>query len=487
MAINPSLAFGTLTSGVRTNSTVPKPSGTVDGDFLLSVIVVQPDVTVTLPAGWTLIVSDLDAGDRVSRTVVAYKRASGEGSDWTWNHASSTSSGAVWRLTGVVASGNPEDATRSVAHADAPTFTWTSITTATANSLVVGIMGKRSATSTSSATSLTERLDHPKIMIMADVQASAGASGAKTAAESDANDSTMILLALKEEAGSTNTTISPSAGAIALAGVAALVTQSGATVISPQTGSLTLAGFAVTQDLNVPAPITGSLALSGVAPSLTHGIARTPSVASLSISGIAPSVTQQFRIAPSVGALALAGSAPTVSGFGASASITPAAGLLSFSSSQPTLTLSSPVIRPGTGAMVLTGVAPTASSFVFIPAGFISGTAVDEDGVMGTDFLAEGVNVPAGALMLGGFAHSAAGLRYVAPWPAAGQVFYENGVARRPDGAMCVIASGTVHSFKSGWAVTDRGEVIASAQAPELVHNGIGQRQDGSVCMSEIA
>lgn len=200
MAINPALAFGTLTSGIRTNSTIPKPSGAVDGDFLLGVLVVQPDVTVTLPASWTLIVSDLDAGDRVSRTVVAYKRASSEGADWTWTHASTTSSGAVWRLTGVVASGNPEDATRSVAHADAPTFTWTAITTATANSLVVGIMGKRTDTSTSSATTLTERLDQPKLMIMADVQASAGTTGTKTATESDANDCTMILLALKEAA-----------------------------------------------------------------------------------------------------------------------------------------------------------------------------------------------------------------------------------------------------------------------------------------------
>lgn len=137
---------------------------------------------------------------RVARTNVAYKRASSEPADWTWTHSSGSSCAAVWRLTGVVSTGAPEDATHnSVDNILGNPYTITQISTATANSAVIYILSRRSSTSTGSSTTLTERLDMSGILIAADVQASAGNTGSKTCTESDANDCRIFLMALKEE------------------------------------------------------------------------------------------------------------------------------------------------------------------------------------------------------------------------------------------------------------------------------------------------
>lgn len=112
--------------------------------------------------------------------------------------------------------------------------------------------------------------------------------------------------------------------------------------------------------------------------------------------------------------------------------------------------------------------------------------AVDAEGVMLTVFLAEAEPVPAGAFFLGGFAHNADGHRYVAAWPASDEVYYRSGVAARSDGAMVIIGAGSAVRH-NGWSLTQRGEVIVSTDAPEVVLSGFGMRQDGSLCVSEAA
>lgn len=123
----------------------------------------------------------------------------------------------------------------------------------------------------------------------------------------------------------------------------------------------------------------------------------------------------------------------------------------------------------------------------FTRAGFVGGTAIDVNGVMGTDFLADGVPVPAGAILINGFAHTAAGIRYVCPWPASGLVTHQGGIARRHDGAMCIAVGGATNGRAGGWALTSRGEVLVSTNAPEVPKAGYGLRQDGSLCVSEAA
>lgn len=135
------------------------------------------------------------------------------------------------------------------------------------------------------------------------------------------------------------------------------------------------------------------------------------------------------------------------------------------------------------------GLSPAVASAAgptWIGAAFMAGWAVDAAGVLGTDFLDDVTPVPAGSFYDGGFARSAAGLRYVAAWPASGLVVYEGKIARRRDGAMCIATAGTAVEPRAGWALTFRGEVLATTAAPELVKDGVGLRQNGFVCMSEV-
>lgn len=123
----------------------------------------------------------------------------------------------------------------------------------------------------------------------------------------------------------------------------------------------------------------------------------------------------------------------------------------------------------------------------FTAAGYIGGTAVDAAGVMGTIFIDEGVPVPAGTVYISGFAHHQDGRRYVCPWPVSNQVFYFEEIARRSDGAMCIVTGGTVQENASGVAQTSRGEIIVSTSQPQLVHEGFGLRMNGALCVSDAS
>lgn len=117
----------------------------------------------------------------------------------------------------------------------------------------------------------------------------------------------------------------------------------------------------------------------------------------------------------------------------------------------------------------------------------IAGTAVDAVGVMQTTFIDDVTPVPATAVYIQGFAHTPDGSRYVCAWPASGLVYYIGGIARRADGAMCIVTSGTPNGFAGGWTLTNRGEVFVSTSAPQVVLGGFGLRHDGSLCVSAAA
>lgn len=104
---------------------------------------------------------------------------------------------------------------------------------------------------------------------------------------------------------------------------------------------------------------------------------------------------------------------------------------------------------------------------------------------MGTAFLTDGESVPAGSYPLGGFMHNSDGKRYVALWPSSNEVYYNQGIACREDGAMCINPNGTIENHLRGIAMTDRGEVVTSTLAPQRVKGGQGFREDGSMCVSE--
>ena len=215
MAIALNLAYASKSSyDYSTNTTIGKPTGVVDGDFLLAVITQGAVVeAITPPSGWTLIAERSHSETGRGSAHVYYKRASSEGTSWTWTHAFSITHGVVWRLTGVVASGAPEDVAESTAETDysLTALTNASITTATADAAVIQIAWSPGISAKFSSSALTNRIDETEsspytcdFHVDADLQASAGATGDKSKSAADYNRSIGILIALKPASAATS-------------------------------------------------------------------------------------------------------------------------------------------------------------------------------------------------------------------------------------------------------------------------------------------
>jgi len=120
---------------------------------------------------------------------------------------------------------------------------------------------------------------------------------------------------------------------------------------------------------------------------------------------------------------------------------------------------------------------------------FIGGTAFSQDGRMGTLFVNDATPVPSPptAVTRNGFAHTQAGKRYIALWPADNKISYNagGGVAVRQDGAMIIAAPGaTKAEDANGMSLTFRGEVIVAEATPNFVDDARGLLYDGTLCVS---
>jgi hypothetical protein len=118
------------------NTTINKPAGVVDGDILVAYFYIS-DVTVTAPSGWTEY-SGSPFETWAAKARVYWKRASSEGSSWTWTHNSATRLATVNAYSGAISSGNPNDCTAASNHGHSnKACVALSITTATNNALVI--------------------------------------------------------------------------------------------------------------------------------------------------------------------------------------------------------------------------------------------------------------------------------------------------------------------------------------------------------------
>ena len=196
-SINLSLEYTSLPGIARTNATLSKPTNTVDGDFLLAAIYIESSSnTVTPPEDWSTII-DTTANDSSFRLILYYKRASGEGDNWTWTYNNTFSAGFVKRFSGIIQSGNPEDCTRSVNTGTGTSPSWTEITTNTNNAAILGIEGHFATVSRRTLSTLTELIDEDDLFIQGDLKTPPGATGALTATDSSTGQWITILLALK--------------------------------------------------------------------------------------------------------------------------------------------------------------------------------------------------------------------------------------------------------------------------------------------------
>lgn len=124
-------------------------------------------------------------------------------------------------------------------------------------------------------------------------------------------------------------------------------------------------------------------------------------------------------------------------------------------------------------------------SYSGIPASADTGET-SEAGVIQTRF-SNGA-VPSTADYREGRAYSDAGELYVCDFPNdADDVNYIEGIAYRDDGAMCVTVSGSIAAERGGYGLTNRGEVVVIADAPQVYINGVPRRLSGEVCMSDVS
>jgi len=196
------IAFcGDSSAGSSTASVaVSRPAGVVYGDVLLAFLVgSDPAITPTFttPSGWTSLATDTVEG----RAHAVYWRRAGasEPTSYTFAHdgddAVSATAGYVVAYSGCVYSGDPVDAYSNTAYITSDKdVVAAEVTTTVANAVLV-YLGTASGSGVGAGTiaGMTEREDAAwngdrRILVADAVQASAGASGAKTATlTADAN------------------------------------------------------------------------------------------------------------------------------------------------------------------------------------------------------------------------------------------------------------------------------------------------------------
>ena len=154
-------------------------------------------------------------------------------------------------------------------------------------------------------------------------------------------------------------TITPTVGALAIAGQNPAVSSGGGISLQPGAGALSLSGIASTVTLTLPSPATADLLLVGGTPGVTvsSGILIQPAAGALALTGNTPSLLRQDTISPLTGAMALSGQLASV---GSQGIITPVGGAASLAGLSPVLTQQL-LKTPTPGALALSGGTPTVS------------------------------------------------------------------------------------------------------------------------------
>jgi len=249
-----------ITSG--TTLTVTKPSGTVAGDVLVATVMARPSgVTFTAPSGWVLVRSTTQSAGPSLRFVTYYKVAgASEPASYSWTLGGSSTSGAVGGIGSFsgVSNSSPINAEGGNTTPYAYTHTANSITTTSANTMVVSSHGFPSSSPFSPPTGMTEFVDRSSLTRPDNLgvtlelnyvpMGAAGATGAKTATAAggsgtDPGEGAAHILALREDAGVASFSIS-TGGATGSTCVAKNITitalTSGGATMTSYTGSINI-------------------------------------------------------------------------------------------------------------------------------------------------------------------------------------------------------------------------------------------------------
>jgi hypothetical protein len=194
----------TAVSTPLTELTVDAPAGLTSGDVMVAAIVVRSDATISTPTGWTLVRSDVSGSSLRQSAYVKVAGGSEPGSyTWTFSAQTPAAAGSIAAYTGVDTT-TPVDVSGGQANASSSSVVAPSVTTTIANALVVGLFATANDGTFSPPSGMTERTDVPvdgtaqATASLADVsQASAGASGTKTATASVSAVNIGALVALR--------------------------------------------------------------------------------------------------------------------------------------------------------------------------------------------------------------------------------------------------------------------------------------------------
>ncbi|HEX5055520.1 MAG TPA: DUF6701 domain-containing protein [Gammaproteobacteria bacterium] len=203
--------FGSSTqAGVTSGSlTVSVPAGIAANDVMIAAIAVRPStITINTPAGWTLIRTTTQGTGSTNRVASYYRVVTGAepaSYTWTFSGANTGAVGGILSFSGVNTAapiGNDNgQATGSSTNHTAP-----SVTTASANSMLVTIHEFSSAVAWTAPGGMTEAVDVPSqttnavgisMEINYEARPAAGATGTRTAtAASDADTGATQSIAL---------------------------------------------------------------------------------------------------------------------------------------------------------------------------------------------------------------------------------------------------------------------------------------------------
>jgi hypothetical protein len=137
-------------TNATTSLTIPKPTGTVQGDVIVAAITISGNITFTPPSGWTSIQSGVTAGNEITTQSWWLAAGASEPSSYTWSwttFGAQLATGTMAAYSGVDTS-TPIDASgKSVNNTASTTVNAPSVTTTHANDQLVLVLGANTSTS----------------------------------------------------------------------------------------------------------------------------------------------------------------------------------------------------------------------------------------------------------------------------------------------------------------------------------------------------
>lgn len=206
------ITFRAAASAVSSNTTltIPVPAGTVAGDFMIASVGFRPNtLTATAPAGWTLLRRTNNAAGSANSLAVYYRVAGGSepaSYNWTFSAGAAGAAGGIQSFAGVNVS-DPIDVENGQTTASNTSHVAPSVTTTTANTMIVTTHSISSGTTWTPPAGMTQAYDRSvnpvpdalgiSIIGSYATQAATGATGTKTATvANDADTGNTHTLAL---------------------------------------------------------------------------------------------------------------------------------------------------------------------------------------------------------------------------------------------------------------------------------------------------